>query len=278
MKKMISILSAFAVMAAPMTAFADTTITETSDPQSADAIITTEIAPSYIVTIPADTKVNFNDTSTDFGKVELTEARLDPGKEIRVTVVSDEELNNEADETKIIPYTITAQYASGDAGEVYVPFRTSGQTLNMYTVGQAFALNIEITEDDWNKAYAGKYSDTVTFDIEYVTVTPDDEELPEDIADIAFSYEYFDNETGKNVPVNGHHYIRFEEGKTWAETVRPNDNLKVQDGNLVITAITDDENGITLVVYEGTEDDIGAAVSPDDPVDHNKAYIAVAES
>ena len=46
MKKLINGLSALAIMAMPVTAFAEpTTINETSDPQSANAVITTEIAP-----------------------------------------------------------------------------------------------------------------------------------------------------------------------------------------------------------------------------------------
>lgn len=168
--RFISGLSALAVMAMPLTAFAaaePTQINEKSVPQSAQAEITTEIAPSYIVTIPADTKVKFNDTQTDFGKVELTKAQLDPGKVVKVTVNSDGELNNAADDKKVIPYTVMAQYASGAEGEVYIPFKTAEQPLEMDTEGQKFALSIEIGEEDWNKAYAGSYSDTVTFNVSY---------------------------------------------------------------------------------------------------------------
>ena len=113
--RFISGLSALAVMAMPMTAFAaaePTQINEKSDPQSVQAVITTEIAPSYIVTIPADTTVAFNALSTDFGKVELTQARLDPSKQVVVTVDTDGELNTAKDDTKIIPYMVTAQYAT----------------------------------------------------------------------------------------------------------------------------------------------------------------------
>lgn len=145
MKKLISGLSALAIMAMPLTAFADTTIDETTPtPKQGKAVITTEIAPSYIVTIPADTAVKFNALTTDFGKVELTKAQIEPGKAVKVTVNSDGELNNAADEKKVIPYTVMAQYASGAEGE-----------------------------EDWNKAYAGKYSDTVTFGVEYTDATPE---------------------------------------------------------------------------------------------------------
>ena len=168
--RFISGLSALAIMAMPITAFAaaePTQINEQSDPKSAQAVITTEIAPTYIVTIPADTTVTFNDTLTDFGSVELTQARLDLGKQVVVTVVTDGELNNAADAEKVIPYTVMAQYASGAEGEVYLPFKASEQSLQMNTAGQKFAMTIEITEEDWNKAYAGSYSDTVTFNVSY---------------------------------------------------------------------------------------------------------------
>ena len=178
MKKLISGLSALAIMAKPITAFAaaePTPINEQSDPQSADVLITTEIAPTYIVTIPADTTVAFNDLSTDFGSVELTQARLDPGKQVVVSVDTDGELNNEADDSKIIPYLVTAQYATGAVGEEYMPFDVNDSDLIFDTAGQAFAMEIQITEDDWNNAYAGEYSDTVTFNVSYedVPATPD---------------------------------------------------------------------------------------------------------
>ena len=165
-------------MAMPITAFAaaePTEINEQSDPQSADVLVTTEIAPTYIVTIPADTTVAFNDLSTDFGSVELTQARLDPGKQVVVSVDTDGELNNEADDSKIIPYMVTAQYATGAVGEEYMPFDVSDRDLTFDTAGQAFAMEIQISEDDWNNAYAGEYSDTVTFNVSYedVPATPD---------------------------------------------------------------------------------------------------------
>ncbi|MBR1382612.1 MAG: hypothetical protein IJ555_02185 [Ruminococcus sp.] len=166
MKKLISGLSALAIMAMPLTAYAANPITEATE-QKGEAVITTEIAPSYIVTIPADTTVKFHDLTTDFGKVELTKAQLDPEKVVKVTVNSDGELNNAADDKKVIPYTVMAQYASGAEGEVYVPFNVKGNDLTFDTTGQAFAMEIQITEDDWNKAYAGSYSDTVTFNVSY---------------------------------------------------------------------------------------------------------------
>ena len=180
-RRFISGLSALAlaISAMSISAFAapEATVIDqtTPEPKQGEAEITTEIAPTYIVTIPADTTVAFNDLTTDFGSVELTQARLNPGKQIKVTVDTDGELNNAADTSKVIPYMVTAQYATGAEGEVYVPFNVKGSDLTFDTTGQAFAMEIQITENDWNKAYAGSYSDTVTFNVSYedVPTTPD---------------------------------------------------------------------------------------------------------
>lgn len=169
MRKLFKTITAIAIAGTMATTAFAVNIDQDSDPQSANAVITTEIAPAYIVTIPADTQVSFNATETDFGKVELTKAQLDPGKVVSVTVESDEELNNFKDETKVIPYKLNAQYvpAEGTTG-LSAPFNAKEQALSFSEAGQSFAMTIVIGEDDWNKAYAGSYSDTVTFTIDYV--------------------------------------------------------------------------------------------------------------
>ena len=166
MKKLISGLSALAIMAMPMTAFADTTIDQdtTPKPQSAQTEITTEIAPAYIVTIPTDTEVKFNTENTDFGAIELTKAQLDPGKAVKVTLTTDNKLENKADETKTLAYTIFEGKGEAVTDKVFA-------AAFYQAVGDKTDLTINITQDDWNKAYAGKYSDTVTFTISYEDAT-----------------------------------------------------------------------------------------------------------
>lgn len=167
MKKLISGLSALAILAMPVTAFAEpTTINETSDPQSANAVITTEIAPAYIVTIPLDTKVTFNTENTDFGTIELTKAQLDPGKAVKVSLVTDSKMENKADEEKTLAYTIFEGTSVAVSEKVF----TSAE----YTaVGDKTDLTINITAEDWQTAYAGEYSDTVTFNVEYTDAVPE---------------------------------------------------------------------------------------------------------
>ena len=161
MKKLISGLSALAIMAMPLTAFADTTIDQdTPEPKQGEAVITTEIAPAYIVTIPTDTAVKFNTENTDFGAVELTKAQLDPGKAVKVTLTTDNKLENKADETKSLAYTIFEGKGEAVTDKVFA-------AAFYQAVGDKTDLTVNITQDDWNKAYAGKYSDTVTFNVSY---------------------------------------------------------------------------------------------------------------
>ena len=145
MKKVFAVICAVAIlMSLSVTAFAANTT-------GGEADITTSIEPTYTVTIPANTNVNFNATETAFGTIEVTASQIHPDKQIRVTLTTDGELNNTIDTTKVIPYVI--KDASGAA------FTTA----TYLTEGDKTVLSIHITADDWNAAYAGDYTDTVTF-------------------------------------------------------------------------------------------------------------------
>ena len=149
MKKIFTLILAIALMASlSVTAFA-------ANSAGGNADITTSIAPTYTVTIPADVNVQFNATKTAFGAIEVEAAQIHPDKCIKVVLTTDGELNNSIDATKVIPYVI--KDATGN------PF-TSATSL---TEGDKTELSIHITADDWNAAYAGEYSDTVTFTITY---------------------------------------------------------------------------------------------------------------
>lgn len=130
-------------------------ITAFAAEEDRETIITTSIKPTYTVTVPADTTVNFNDTETDFQKIIVDAAQIEPDKYISVTLKTDGALNNTTDRTKELPYTITD--ADGN------PFSEG----KYYKQGDSTALKINITKDDWAAAYAGAYKDTVTFTISY---------------------------------------------------------------------------------------------------------------
>lgn len=149
MKKVLTfVLAVMLVMSLSVTAFAANTT-------GGDADITTSIAPTYTVTIPADVNVQFNATETAFGAIEVTASQIHPDKQIRVTLTTDGELNNTIDTTKVIPYVIKDASGAGFTTATYL------------TEGDKTVLSIHITADDWNAAYAGDYTDTVTFTVSY---------------------------------------------------------------------------------------------------------------
>lgn len=121
--------------------------------------ITTSIAPAYTVTIPANTNVTFNTLSTLFGAIKLDTAQLEPGCAVQVALTASGTLKNRADAAKTIAYTIK------DSAGAF----TSAQ----YTAaGQETALTIDIAQAAWDAAFAGSYTDTVTFTVSYITVAP----------------------------------------------------------------------------------------------------------
>lgn len=164
-RKLISGICVLAVAAVPFTAFADTTITQNSDPKSADAAVSTDILPTFTVTVPSDTTVAFNATATDFGSIELTQAQLEPKKVIKVTVNTAGKMVNSSDSTCVLPYTISGDDGIGELDVV------DGTAMEFVQEGEKCDLTINITAEDWKAAKAGEYSDNVTFTIEYADVT-----------------------------------------------------------------------------------------------------------
>ncbi|MCI5727348.1 MAG: hypothetical protein MR274_07565 [Clostridium sp.] len=155
MKKiLLTLLSITLLASVSVTVFA-TEINQGSEPKTVDTEITTSIVPTYTVTIPANVNVPFNAQSTDFGSIEVTAAQINPDKCIKVALISDGELKNTVDETKVIPYTVK----SGDTAFTFATYLAADDKTD---------LTINITEDDWNKAYAGDYTDTVTFEVSYI--------------------------------------------------------------------------------------------------------------
>ena len=150
MKKIFAILLTVVILATvSVTAFAANTT-------GGEVDITTSINPTYTVTIPANVNVQFNATETAFGAIEVESAQLHPDKCIKVTLDSDGKLENSIDETKVIPYAI-----KDSEGEEFT-FAT------YLTEGDKTELSIHISSAAWNAAYAGEYSDTVTFTVSYV--------------------------------------------------------------------------------------------------------------
>lgn len=147
MKKYLS----FALAAALSAAFCATAFAAEDNRQ---VEVKTYIDPTYTVTIPANTTVISKHEDTPFGAITLTDAQLDPGKSVNVTLKSSGTLKNKNDTSKMLAYTIRS-------GE-------SAFTSASYTkAGESTALTIHIEKDDWANAYAGDYTDTVEFTISY---------------------------------------------------------------------------------------------------------------
>lgn len=160
MKKILSLGLALA-LALPLSVSALATTVEVNQNDVANgskdvkAEITTSISPTYSVSIPGNLSVDFNTASTAFGTIKLTAAQIDPHYAVQVALDASGTLINGADPTKTIAYAIKA----GDAAFEKATYETKGDSTD---------LTVEITQDAWDAAFAGDYSDTVTFTISYV--------------------------------------------------------------------------------------------------------------
>ena len=147
MKKLVS----FALMLALSAALSATAF---ADDNNRSVEVKTHIDPTYTVTIPANTTVNFNAVDTPFGEIKLTAAQLDPGKTVKVELSASGKLKNQANTEKTLAYEIR------NGG-------TKFTSASYEKAGESTALTIHIAQEAWNTAYAGNYADTVTFTISY---------------------------------------------------------------------------------------------------------------
>lgn len=168
MKKIISGISALAIMAtmaAPMSAFADTSINAQTEGKtglftvSYTATPATQVVPAYTITIPAS--INLNST-TRTATITAEDVSLDTNKQINVTLDSADYVNTgdtefKAKNTKLdstVTYTIgKGSETTGVAvGDIVAEFTTNGsQTLTFSTPTGA--------------TYAGTHTETLTFGI-----------------------------------------------------------------------------------------------------------------
>ena len=112
--------------------------------------ISVSIDPVYTVTIPANTTIERGEQSVKLGSVSLDNARLEPDK----TVNASGKLKNSKDESKTIAYKIM----DGNKEFSTATYAESGNSTN---------LTLSIDKSEWDKAYAGSYSDTLVFTISY---------------------------------------------------------------------------------------------------------------
>ncbi len=149
----------FALLTPVLLICAENPIYAATTQTAGSATVSYHVDPAYQVTIPVDTSMRFNETETSYGNIVVEQAQIEDGKCIQVSLLSDLNLKNSNNSKAVIPYQILAQDEAGSR-----PF-TSAQ----YTkAGEETPLTIAIKKEDWKKAAAGEYADTVTFTISYV--------------------------------------------------------------------------------------------------------------
>ena len=116
--------------------------------------ISVSIDPVYTVTIPANTTIERGEQSVKLGSVSLDNARLEPDKTVNVSVSASGKLKNSKNESKTIAYKIM----DGNKEFSIATYAESGNSTN---------LTLSIDKSEWDKAYAGSYSDTLVFTISY---------------------------------------------------------------------------------------------------------------
>lgn len=161
MEKVLAILLAM-VMVCSMSVFAFAAETEQTldkTTTSGDVVIKTKTtddggndAKKYSVIIPADTEIAWDTETTNL--VYKVEAHLGHGEAVKVTVAGSGTMSYVADETTTYPLAYTLG-GDKEVTEGPVVYPAADKTV---TVG--------ITEDDWNKAVVGEYSDILTFTTE----------------------------------------------------------------------------------------------------------------
>lgn len=58
--------------------------------------VTYHVDPSYMVLVPANTTIPFNEESVNYGKIRVEEAQIEEGKCIQVELISDKKLKNQS--------------------------------------------------------------------------------------------------------------------------------------------------------------------------------------
>lgn len=123
--------------------------------QIRQSTISVSIDPVYTVTIPANTTIEKRgEQSVKLGSVSLDNARLEPDKTVNVSVSASGKLKNSKNESKTIAYKIM----DGNKEFSIATYAESGNSTN---------LTLSIDKSEWDKAYAGSYSDTLVFTISY---------------------------------------------------------------------------------------------------------------
>lgn len=157
MRKILSaVLAAVLFISFSLTAFAaasEQTLDSTN--KSGDVVISAKASrPDYEVSIPADSVIPWEASSTAIGEVKAVKMLIEPRKTVRVSVTSENSFNlvNSEDSSKKIAYTL-----EGAENIAFLPG----------DIGKGFPISVNIDAEQWAAAAAGEHRDVLTFVIEY---------------------------------------------------------------------------------------------------------------
>ena len=143
-----------AVLLSTMFVLGSFTSVMAQDSDTKQTTISVSVDPTYMVTIPANTTIKSGEQSSSLGKITIENVRLEPDKNVNVSVDASGKLKNTKDTSKTIPYKLMI----GDK-----EFKSASYTENSDNT----MLTLLIDKSNWDKAYAGTYTDTLVFTISY---------------------------------------------------------------------------------------------------------------
>lgn len=135
------------------------------EPQRDSTTVTTDIASSFVLTIPATTNITYGVERTQItGTLKVT-GNVDTNEQVTVAVETSP-LHNQTHNENII-YTVTASETGEDAftGDVWTETELRDET-------KEIPLYVLISGDAWSQAKAGDYEGTITFTAQLSTVKP----------------------------------------------------------------------------------------------------------
>lgn len=129
--------------------------------QAEDTTIRANVASTYTLTIPAETEIAFEATSTDLAGALKVTGNVLPSQEVVVTAQAKEFHNTAQD--KDLPYTLINKADT----QVFTTDKWNEDDLRAGLdgdgQGKEIQLSIDITKENWDKAEAGDYEGTITF-------------------------------------------------------------------------------------------------------------------
>ena len=177
---------AISAMAAPMSAFADTsekTFNYSATDQTGNIAVTYSNAPTFTVTIPADVSFTTLGETKSGSTLSASDVFLAHGKVVTVSIASANgyQMKNTdtTDTTSYIGYTLSATSTNATVADAFstgVSSGTTSQLLATFANGNAATkgsgtVNLTFVNDDGSHAVAGSYADTLTFTIAVADAT-----------------------------------------------------------------------------------------------------------